>query len=194
MSTLRQILISIVTSCITAAIIGLVGKKILERYIDYIMMKRELSEESLLKSKQSASDALFNRGLSVYPEVVEVLYRCKNLARACLNEQSYSRAALSEYYRCTVHLSENIYKYRIFFPEETFRRIHRFKGLTQEFYVLLNEVTRSPQVDDSPVDPKIQELAKNQMKETFKGINELYEVIIPEIQNTIKSETIRGMS
>jgi hypothetical protein len=189
MITLEQIVISVITSGITAAVIGFMGKAVIARYIDHSFRKREELNTSELKLRVSAGEALFDKELSIYPEVAEVVYRCRNLARECLDQHSRKRSSILEFTKYTVHLSENLYKYRLFFPEETFRLIHRFKNEAQEYMILLNEVSRPRNVEDATVDFSVQELAKSQMTEKYNSIDELYQKLVPKIQEIIFGKT-----
>lgn len=187
--TLEQIVISVITSGITAAIIAFIGKAVIARYIDHSFKKREELNSSQLKLRVSAGEALFDKELSIYPEVAEVVYRCRNLARECLDQHSRNRSSILEFTKYTVHLSENLYKYRLFFPEETFRLIHRFKNEIQGYMILLNEVSRPQNVEDAPVDFSIQELAESQMTEKYNLIDELYQKVVPKIHEVIFGKT-----
>ena len=93
--------------------------------------------------------------------------------------------AISVLSACKIHLTNNIYNYRIFFSEKIFRELHRFKIEIQEFAVLLDEITRSPNVEDSPVNPEIRKIAKKQLDERYNNINKLHEMLIPEIQEQV---------
>lgn len=188
MSDLEQILLCITTSGVTAAIIVLLIKKIIERYIEHIFHEKEVMRDSLMEMKRSAGEAFFNKELTVYPEVAEVVYRSRNTARDCVSEETRNRTVLHEFSACRVHLTENLYKYRIFFPEGIFRKLHRFKNEIQEFGVLLDETTRSVGVEDSPVDTTIQELAKKQLKEKYDVINKIFKSLISEIEELIRTK------
>ena len=185
---LRDIIISVLASSATAAVIGFIANTYLKRRIDAVFRKQELEYEARMKSRAAASDALYGRELAIYPEVAEVVYRCRNLARGCAQQEQPDVPSVAEFTQCSVHLSENLFKYRPFFEAELFRKIHRFKSEAQEFGVLLNEITRSQHVEDAPVDPGVRVMARNQLKRKAVILDELYSEILPAVQDIVRGK------
>jgi hypothetical protein len=164
----------------------------LKRSFDSLLKRQEMQLDAQLKSKINADETIFDKELSIYQEVVEVIYRCRNLARECLStsQRKTNRRVLSDFSQYKVHLTENLYKYKVFFSEDIFRKLHRFKVEIQEYSILLDEVTRSTDVDDAPVDPEIRELAEAQMPIRYATINSLQDELSSEIEKYLRQKRL----
>ena len=133
-----------------------------KRTIDHVLKTQEMLADAKLKIQINASNLMFDKELSIYTEVVETIYRCRNLARECLEllkieriDSPRIRDNVSDFPQYASHLVENLYKYKIFFPEFIFRKLHKLKTDVQEYSILLNEITRSIEVEDAPVNIEI---------------------------------------
>jgi len=185
----QSILIAVLSSGVTGGAIAFVLKRFVERSIEHKFRMIELTRESELTQASGARSALFEKELLVYPEINEVIYRSRNAARACATQSTRTRSALRDFQACKIHLTENLFKYQIFVPDPEFRALHRLKTEMQEFGVLLDEVTRSQKVEDTPVDPKLQEVASGQLVERFATIDELYQSLVPKLKEAIQAKT-----
>jgi hypothetical protein len=160
-----------------------------KRSVDSDFRKQEALVDTKLKAQLNASGTFFNQELSIYTEVIETLYRCRNLSRGCLLGSTRTRVTISDYFQYVHHLTEKLYTYRLFFPHEIFRSLHSFKCEVQEYSILLNEVTRSLAVEDAPVNPIVSQMAVNQMEAKYLKINSLFELLDREIKDLIKEKT-----
>lgn len=178
----------IISSSVVAGIVGFVASTLFKQHVERIYKKQEALLEARLSARVAASDALFDKELAVYPEIIELVYRCRNLARESLSQDTRTPEVISAFSQYTIHFNENLYKYRLFFDDKSFRRLHRMKVEVQEFRVLLNEVTRSEHVQDAPVDRNARELAESQMKERFNTIDKVYGILVDDIKEMIQEK------
>lgn len=185
----QSILIAVLSSGVTGGAIAFVLKRFVERSIEHKFRMIELTKELELTQASGARSVLFEKEMLVYPEINEVIYRSRNAARACVTQATRTRAALRDFQACKIHLTENLFKYQIFVPDSEFRALHRFKTEMQEFGVLLDEITRSQRVEDTPVNPKLQEVASEQLVKRFATIEELYQSLVPKLKDAIRAKT-----
>jgi hypothetical protein len=191
MEIATNVIVSFLSSGAAIAVVLYIGKGVIDGYIKKIFRRRELEFEKHLATLESNAQTLFQKELTVYPEVTEIVYRTRNAARACMDDPP-PIASVSDYGACRIHIVENLYKYRLFFPDDVFRNLHRYKTLAQEFGVLLDEVTRSLEVDDAPVDPEIRVIAYIQMARKYAELNNLYEELSAAIRSFILEKTSRA--
>lgn len=93
-----------------------------KRTLDSVLKKQEMLADAKLKVQINASNVMFDKELSVYTEVAETIYRCRNLARECLEllkmekiDSSRIRDNILAFPQYASHLVENLYKYKFFF-------------------------------------------------------------------------------
>lgn len=88
-----------------------------------------------------------------------------------------------------MHLVENLYKYKIFFTEEIFDDLHRYKSIVQEFGVLLNELTRPEKNSTSDEDEKINSLIVKQIHGKYDELDSLYISLSKDIRDFVVKKT-----
>lgn len=163
MIDLRDLATVVIASTITGSVITIALRKPFERMIDSAFRRREVLFEVEQKRLADAKKDRFAKELAIFPEMLEVAYRARNAVRDCATETTRTPQALAEFNACRIHLTENLYKYKLFVSETDFRRFHLLKVQLQDFGVLLDEVTRSTSVDDAPSDPLVRALATRQL-------------------------------
>lgn len=188
MIDLRDFGNALLTSALTAAAVALIARRLVEGAIAHQFRLRELATQSELGDRSSARSALFGKELAVYPEMLELVYRSRNAARECSSETTRRREALDQFSGCKFHLTENLYTYSLFLPDDMFRSVHRFKTELQEFGVLLDELTRSAYVDDSPVDESVRLMAARQIAQRYVLIDRQYKALDSAIRGLLKAK------
>lgn len=183
-----DLLVSLLSSASAVAVTLFVLRRLFEKYLERTFRRADLTFESELRTAESRRQELYKSQLGIYAEVLEVIYRARNTAKIC-TAKAAPFEVVEEFSACRYHLVENLYKYRIFFGEPLFRRLHNYKSLLQEFGVLLDEVTRSAEVDDSPVDPQIREISTRQLQAKYRELEKLFEYLDREIRKVVADKT-----
>ena len=189
MISAKEILLTIISSGTTAAILFFLFKKIIGSYIESKFKRRDTEFENRIRSMGINTQEFFKEELGVYPEVVELVYRSRNAAKACVHSEAAPLEAFQDFRECRFHIVENLYKYRIFFPEKLFKDIHRYKSLVQEFGVLLDETTRPTGVADSVVDSDVRKIALNQLSEKYVELDSHYQRLAPLLRSHLTEKT-----
>lgn len=187
-----SLVVSILSSGTAVAVMIFVLKAIFEKYLERAFKRLELATEAELHARESNTSELFRSQLPVYAEVLEVIYRARNAARSCVESAEPPFSAIHDFGACRSHIVENLYKYRVFFDDPMFRGLHRYKSLIQEFGILLDEVTRSVDVQDSPVDEEVRQIARRQLSAKYKSLNALFEHLDSEVRAFLAEKTTFG--
>ena len=149
---------------------------------------------------------------TIYPEVVELVYRIRNNFRAHMDglRDGYNngrktdtsfQADTVEFREGLYLLTEHLYKYRVFLDDNTFELLHRFKRLLQDVQIVLNRIERT--IESEPRDPldeyertlysvqiELYEQSIAYFDRTYKEVDVLYSKIIPAIQHKIESRIL----
>ncbi len=104
--------------------------------------------------------AVLERRNTIYPEILEIVYRLRNACRDVLAifpldhaewktllwfKEERNRNTLKAFDPALYLLTENLYKYRAFVDESVFNMLHRFKRKLQDASVLVDRITRPPE-------------------------------------------------
>jgi hypothetical protein len=192
MSYLELIGISVLSSGIASGIILFVARKTIERSIDHLFSKKEAELQAKMGAKVEASGALFSKELTIYQEVMELVYRCRNAARdLVLKEKNYDPESIQIFNFGSKYLTENLYKYMIFFSDDIFQQLHTFKNITQDINVLINQRTR-PKISQYQSDSLTDELAQKQLQEKYQELDMLFNNLKEEIPAYLHNKTLYG--
>ena len=118
---------------------------------DDVRRQAKRLEEMHFELQQQREIAIFNREFSIYPELLELVYRLRNsirdyrtsLAKELADPSGYVEPPVFDLFALNA-LTENLYKYRAFIDESTFRKLHQLKLIGQGVVVLDNRMTRNP--------------------------------------------------
>jgi len=185
--SIEQIFTSLITSSVTAVVVVFLVKKMIERSIDSAFNRAEKKQSAIVDMKIEAGSSIFEKEISIFPEMMEVIYRCRNVARECTNESTRNIKVIKDFNGYKIHLTENLYKYRLFLPEQIFKKLHDFKIEIQEIGVLLDQLTRSKNTENS--NSKILDLAKKEIGTKYDRINAMFEELDIDIRNYLKSKS-----
>jgi hypothetical protein len=188
MTVLEIVSISLITGGFTAGLGYIFVRKLIESTIDFEFNKLNLQKAADLSVKVPVRQDFFKREMMLYPEIIILIYRLKNAARDCLDEKTRTRGQVQKFSSLNVCLTENLYEYRPFLPEDIFKDLHRYKIHIQEFGVLLDHVTRSTEVESFPVDPGTLSLAKEQIAGKYRIIEKCHADLNPKIKKICREK------
>lgn len=110
-------------------------KRYLKRYIDNLFAEREKILESKLRHAEKYEEQMFHVSTQVLPEIHEVVHRSRNLVRKIIEFQDSRHVEpLIGYWN---QLSDHLFKYQLFVPDETFDLILQYKRLLQNLALVL---------------------------------------------------------
>ena len=145
MTILKEILIAVLSSSVVLTVFVFALKKYLEHLISYEFDKKLKITSIDIRNLGKLKETLLDTHLAIYPEISELVYRLRNIMREGLNKSAAYKwdANLRP---LALHLSENLYKYRLFLPEDIFDQLHEFKNITQDALLLVDTMTRQDQI------------------------------------------------
>lgn len=198
---LLRILVDTAALTIAGAILLFAGRKILAGTIEhYFTRLADSSKASVELEKQKESFLLSTRN-SVYPEIVELVYRLRNTFRDGLLELKEPASNNAEdwwphsfdFGEPLYVLTEQLYKYRAFVPEEVFDSLHRFKRCLQDATVILNRLGRPVEREGQMREDfgqRDREVFRQRYAESIGELEALYEKVdklYPQITEAVKS-------
>jgi hypothetical protein len=153
MTDLKSILLSIViNAAVTSTVVSLAlfwFKSWVGRKIESTFTIMELRAKAQIEIEQRQALALIERRNTIYPEILEVVYRLRNylrqLAHLYTSEVLYLGGTWSKDAFVVMRrfgdalslLTENLYKYRAVVDEDVFDQLHRFKRSLQDANVII---------------------------------------------------------
>jgi hypothetical protein len=188
MSLIEQIAVSLASSGIIAVATVFVVKKLFDRSVDHLFQQREAEFKVNVDAKKEATSAMFSKELMVYPEVMEVVYRSRNAARDFIIEKKNDPKIITEFNAVSIHLTDNLYKYKVFFPKDIFDKLHAYKRLALDIVVLINEKTKP--LSERTQEKLVDDLVERQLGERYEKLDKLYNELSEEITNYLNSRTL----
>jgi hypothetical protein len=203
----QEIILRILTDTaaftIAGALLMLALRKFLLSSIEhYFSRLAETLKASMELEKQKETFLISSRN-SVYPEIVELVYRLRNDFRGGLQELKEGATRSEEHSfppsplgfgEPLYVLTERLYEYRVFVPGEVFEDLHRFKRCLQDATVFLNRLTRLEDIDfDNPnmgeIEKKSWQDFRQRYDESFGKLESLYaevDGLYPKITEAIR--------
>lgn len=185
MNYLETISISVITSATTVVIMTYFLKQLIKRWIQYEFDKKQKIFDSNEDLHKSVQEDILKKNLAIYPEITEVIYRLRNLARdASATEDvfGWNKPQFAEY---CYHLTQSLYKYRLFLDEETFKYLHNFKRYSQDI-IVLSDITSRPENIEQPL--KVDPTTGARLSNISSQLDQLYEHIVHKLKEPLKIE------
>jgi len=182
MDVIRDIFVGVLTSSIVAGLLIFFLKQYLVKWIDHEFAKRTTLLEHRLGIARKVDGRIVDAQLGVYPEIVELTYRLRNIIRDGMKENAGFKwdHALRP---LTIQLTENMFKYRIFLPEELFEKLHEFKRIAQDAVLLVDVQTR----DERLFDAESHAQQVNRFQSRFARTDQLFLEIQAAVKEKIRS-------
>lgn len=141
MDILTSILASIITSSVVVGLLVFLVKKYIGEAIAYEFKKRS-EDEALLREKEiKRTEQLFKSQLGIFPEIAEVTYRLK-VVLTDEKKMEYAYEWNQELMPLCGHMTEMLFRYRLFLPDSVFDTLHDFKRLAQDAMVVADICSR----------------------------------------------------
>jgi len=185
MDIIKTIFVSTLSSATTILIVVFVFKVLIKRWVDYEFTKRQKQFNSREDLDHSIKEDILKKNVSIYPEIMEVVYRLRNIARDAAKSESifgWDKPNFSEY---CYHLTLSLYRYRLFLTEDTFHNLHAFKRQSQDLIILADTSSRPENVERSE---KFDVPTKNKIAEISKELDRLYEEIVKNLKQSLRIE------
>jgi hypothetical protein len=148
MELYQQVLVSVGTSSLIVGGLGWFLKRYFERAIAHsfeIALRKADGELKVLLTKQQF---LTEKQLGIFPEILELTYRLKIVLYEGSQVDSAALWSASLRPLCA-QLTEGLYKYRFFLPQETFEKVHQFKHVCQDALLLVDTLTREENITNA---------------------------------------------
>ncbi|ANO50168.1 hypothetical protein [Woeseia oceani] len=183
MDLVNSVLLAVVTSATTVALLSFVVRYYLKRAVDLRFKPLEDKLQLEFEERRRLNEALLEQRIGIYPEILEITYRLRKMLEQGLEQPSASLwhddiAALCH------HLTENLFRWRAFVPDDVFRDLHEFKRLCQDVTLHLDVLTRKENSSDKAAyQERLPEL-----RARIERAQQLY----PAIQNALSFNPDRG--
>lgn len=148
-------------------------KEILE--LQYQQRTKELEQQSLLNIGADSVRQISERRLTVYPKMVELVYRARNLAREIVNVAQPTRVFCDEFGARALELEESVYNNRLDLERDgAFVIAHTYKNLVMTFARLSKDLIYQIERQDSEQADRV----LDEVKEYFDQIEEQHKLVI----------------
>jgi len=175
---------TIITSSVLVGIATWLLKRYFSRRIDNAFNEREKLFESKLRQQEKHKELIYNISSELMPEIQEAVYRSRNLVKETIKNKDLSH--LDEMITYWTKLSDHLYKYQLFLPENIFELLHRYKRHFQNIVILL-----SSSVEDRTKEEAsrccLSEKDLSVLKGQFTEIEKLYSEILTKLRILIQT-------
>ena len=176
------VLIPLLSSSAVLGVFVFFIKRYLDRLINLAFDRRSKLFETKWEQSKKTSGFVLDTELGMYPEIAEIVYRIRNVLLQGI-KQSHAYKWDANFPLLCAHLTENLYKYRLFLSDNIFEDLHEFKRIAQDALLICDTFTRSENVADNTEYKKL--IAGFQHK--VERADELHAMIIQDIKNRITS-------
>ena len=177
----KEIITALVSSSIVLGLFLFIAKRYFDGLLSNEFDKRGKLVRAKIDQAFKMSDFVLEKEIGVYPEILEITYRLRNIMRDGIKESLAYKWNPELRPLCT-HLTENLYKYRLFLSEEIFNALHNFKQIAQDALVLYDIQTRQENLFDK-------EGYREKMKEfeaRYQQADKLYNLIEMKIREKVR--------
>lgn len=141
MSMSETIALALVTSTTVGGLFAFAIKQYLQRAIDLRFKPLEHALQLELAERKKLIEALIDKRVGVYPEILEVTYRLRKFFESGLKAKS--ALLWDQDIPNLVHrLYELLFTTRAYLPENVFADLHEYKRLSQDIVQVLDVLTR----------------------------------------------------
>lgn len=182
MELIKELIVNLIGSSFILALFLFISKKYFEKWISVEFDKRAKISSSKIDQSFKVSNDILQKETGIYPEILEVTYRLRNIMRDGM-VRSHAYDWNPELKPLCAHLTENLFKYRLFISEEIFDALHRFKQVAQDALIFYDVQTRDEKLFD------IEEYRKRlkEFQPKYKEADELYALILKLIRQKLNS-------
>ena len=126
--TIIDIITTVTTSSLVASVVTFLLKQYFDRRLEFHFNSKLEELKADLAAQNDLTHELSARRLELYPRIVELIYRLRNLLReVCQSEHISTERSLS-FIRCTKEFIEQIYMARLDLERDNvFRPLHDYK-------------------------------------------------------------------
>lgn len=179
-----KLIVPVISSSAILGIFVFFIKRYLDRYIVAHFNRLERDRQIDYNLKTRTSEFVLDNQLGMYAEVVEIIYRLRNEIKQNLKKDN-AYEWNPDFHLMVGHLTENMFRYRIFLSNEIFENLHQFKQIAQDGLVLYDTYTRPENVSDNS------EYLKQRDRYSVKAehIDALYNTIVSYVQDKMSVQS-----
>lgn len=182
MEFIKELIVNLIGSSFILGLFLFITKKYFEKWISAEFDRRAKISSSRIDQAFKVSGNILEKETGIYPEILEVTYRLRNIMRDGLT-RSHAYDWNPELKPLCAHLTENLFKYRLFISEEIFDALHRFKQITQDALIFYDVQTR----DEKLFDTEEYRRKLEEFRPKYKEADELYALILKLIRQKLNS-------
>ncbi len=177
---LENIIFVFINSSIILGVLIYIAKKYFDKVISHIFDKKLNDYLTKKQHELKKADLLLENQLGIYPEIIELIYRLRNILKDGLNKQMVYDWNNDLRPLCA-HLTENLYKYRLFLPQDIFNSLHEFKHICQDALLLVDTLSRKEYLFDHDE----YQFRINVLRDKLEFADGLYYKLVDNIQKKI---------
>jgi len=193
--SLNDLLTTLLTSTVVSAFVSFVLKSVFESRLQYYLQKEleKLRQEHALELEKIKSGLIINvdkvhqvseRQLSIYPNIVEIIYRTRNMARD-ITYIKQSIPTLSDELGLRVYeLEEKVYANRMDLERDgIFDDVHEYKNTIMSFHRLDKDLRHFYEIND---DDEINNIISD-MRILYSKVESDYHISVDKLSKLMKS-------
>jgi len=156
-------------------------RRSLEAELETLRHENEKERERLREELKVAHEFL-ERRIALYPRIVELVYRIRNLAREAVSSQSMSMADLEDLPQQVRELENSLFEQRFFLQHDgLFDEIHAFKNEAITFVQLFQDLESA----DLVLSKGTFSLLQRQLQDRYASIEKLHKPIIERFSSLV---------
>jgi len=180
MEYLKTIITSVLASFISVGIFTLFAKQVIIKAIELGYQKKVKKYECEISVASKIDSIIKAKSIRVFPEILEVTYRLKDSITISIKEDLAYKWN-SDIRTMFLLFSEYLFEYKVYFSNEIFIELHRYKELINEILVIQQKLTVDELQFNKEVYYKNLPEIKNKVNEIEMCFNKLALMISDEI-------------
>ena len=181
MDSLAALLSSAGVAAVVSAILTYLFKPLLEARLQKSLSAKLEAVRAAYVQEHEYLKELIKKNSELYPELVESVYRSRNIARELYTRApKFDPVLRAELGNLALAVTEGLFRTRVFLPSQVFEAIHAFKRTLHQFVfdydLLTQETPNRPALLDS-------------LRECTNELDRLYEEVVSLAQGVLKIQT-----
>lgn len=183
MDSLEVVFFALITSATTVGVLVFVLKHYLKSAIDMRFRRLQREEELQFSLEEKLGGSLIEKRFGIYPEIVEVIYRLRKIFEEGMEKEAAYLWDPDLAPLCH-HLTENLFRWRIFLADATFESLHEYKHICQDVLMFVDIHTRKESIRD-------QAAYRDKLPEIGQKV-ERAQVLYDQIRNALTFDRPKG--
>ncbi len=166
-------------------------KRYLGNRIDLIFTERLKVLDFKVRNAEKYEEKMIEVITEALPNIQGVVYRSRNILRDLIRTRD--SGLVEVLINNWDALADYLYKYQLFVPEESFKRIHAYKTVVYQLTLMLGSGTPESveTVNDGTIDHRtLTDKEVQTLRDHLPELNRLYEEIVKDLRNMINSRRV----